>query len=376
MPDQAKNMLIGIFVTAACAIIIFVMMFLHPSVGDEGKLLHVRFANVDKISLGTRVTFAGKPVGEVIAIAELPDADLERKLINDFVYIYELTLRVDSGVNVFNTDEISSRTSGLLGEKSVAIIPRAAKTGEELRIVNNEIIYATEAASVEDTLKEFKDLSDKLEAALDGIIDALATLHDNKFWENLSATSENMKEITSALNNKDQWVESLANIHKISNDTAKVAALIERGEGTIGKIVMNDELYLRLTSLFSKGEVVMNDINHYGILFHTDKGWQRLRARRMNLLQKLSTPMEFRNYFNDEIDNVTTSLERVSSVLEQLEGQSFWGCYDLLQNREFTKVYSELLRRVGSLEEELRMYNQQVVNEAVRETESEECYYD
>jgi phospholipid/cholesterol/gamma-HCH transport system substrate-binding protein len=63
MPDQAKNILIGIFVIVACAIIVFVLMFLHPSVGDESRLLRVRFANIDKITLGTRVNFAGKPVG-------------------------------------------------------------------------------------------------------------------------------------------------------------------------------------------------------------------------------------------------------------------------------------------------------------------------
>ncbi len=383
MPDQAKNMLIGIFVTAACAIVIFVLMFLHPSVGDEGRLIRVRFANIDKISVGTRVNFAGKPVGEVVGITELPDAETERKATNGYVYIYELLLRVDSSITIFNTDEVTSRTSGLLGEKSVAILPGAAQPGEELRPVDNEVIYATESGSVEDTLKEFKDLSNKVESALDGIIDALTTLKDNHFWENLSNTAVNFNDISTSLNNKEQLAQTVTNIHSFSENANTVAQnantltqnanaivlQVKSGEGSLGQLLYKDELYLRLNSVMSKAEITMNDINHYGILFHLDKGWQRLRARRLNLLQNLSTPQQFRNYFNDEIDMVATSLERVSMIMEQLNCQPIWSCCDILQNSEFTKVYAELLRRISSLEEEVRLYNQQVVDTAVHQTE-------
>lgn len=394
MPDQAKNMLIGIFVVAACAIIVFMLMFLHPSVGDEGKILHVRFANIDKISVGTRVTFAGKPVGEVTAISELPDAEIERKSIDGVVYVYELTLRVDSTVIVFNSDEITARTSGLLGEKSVAIIPRAPAKGEELRIVNNEVIYAKEGASVEDAMKEIGILAGKLETALDGIEDAVNTLKKDKFWQHLNETASNLSDITTVLNDKKLWKETLENFKKFSgnindtwvrvdkvvsdfsksaNDINQVTNHFSKGEGTLGQLFMRDDMYMRVTALLGKAETLMNDVNQYGVLFHLDKGWQRMRARRMNLLQKLSTPQEFRNYFNDEVDLVTTSLERVSMILQELENQPAWCCYDLLQNCDFTKVYSELLRRVTGLEEEIKMYNEQVVDTANRNEELSGC---
>lgn len=395
MPDNAKNMLIGIFVVAACAIIVFVLMFLHPSVGDEGRQLRVRFANIDKISLGTRVTFAGKPVGEVTSITELSDADIERKSINGYIYVYELTLDVDSSVIVFNSDEISSRTSGLLGEKSVAIIPGAPKEGEELRIVNDEVIYAKESGSVEEALKEIAILAEKLNTTFDGVLDVVTTLKENKFWDHLANTAANIDDISTTLNDKQQWKEILANFHNFSgqinktwlnvdktvvdfaksaSDVSLLTGRVHKGEGSLGQLVMQDDFYIRTTSLLSKAETILNDINQYGILFQQDKGWQRLRARRMNLLQKLSTPQEFRNFFNDEIDMVTTSLERVSMILEQIDDQPAWCCWDMLHNSDFIKVYAELLRRVSGLEEEIRMYNQQVVDTAVRETELNNCY--
>ncbi len=390
MPDQAKNILIGLFVVAACAIVVFLILFLHPSVGDQGRLLRVRFADIDKISIGTRVNFAGKPVGEVIDIRELPDVETERKSINGYVYVYELTLRVDTGVNVFNTDTISTHTSGLLGEKSIAITPGIPKSGESIYLVNNDILYATEVGSVEDALKDFKSVAVKVENTLDNINNALTTLQDKKFWENLSGIAANINDITHSLNKPHEWSEILSNIHTVinnlklswpkidhtlnslfetSSNIKDISSNIKNSKGTIGKLINHDDLYLRLTSLLSKADTTMNDINHYGILFHLDKHWQRLRARRMNLLQKLSTPQEFRNYFNDEIDQIQSSLTRVSMILTQYDWQPPYCYYNLLEDPEYTKVFAELMRRISALEEEIRLYNIQVVDTADTTTE-------
>ena len=99
MGDQFKNIMIGIFVFAALAIVIFIMLFLHPNIGNEGKTLRVRFSDIDKITTGTRVTFAGKPVGEVLKIEEI-DAG-ERIDHNGVIYVYELLLAIDTGVEVY-----------------------------------------------------------------------------------------------------------------------------------------------------------------------------------------------------------------------------------------------------------------------------------
>ena len=46
---------------------------------------------------------------------------------------------------------------------------------------------------------------------------------------------------------------------------------------------------------------------------------------------------------------------RVSMVLEKSFDSPNYSC--LIENREFTKVFSELMRRVEGLEEMLKMYN-------------------
>lgn len=403
MSDQTKNVMIGIFVIAAFAIMIFIVLFIHPSLGNEGKVLRVRFSDIDKITPGTRVTFGGKPVGEVIGIKDIDPGSGLRLEHDGIIYIYELTLGVDSDVTVYTIDEITSRTSGLLGEKTVAITPMPPRPGEELIPVTDQTLYSIESGSVESTLKEIKQLSDKLELALDSFNDAFHTLKEGSTWKHVSSIVQNINDITDALNKPDQLTASLDdfaatldntkvvttdlregkgtmgkffakddlynNLIAISDTSAKIVNRVNAGEGTLGKIVAADDLYLRLSSLFSKAEVILNDVNHYGILFNQDKGWKRLRARRLNLMQELSSPQQFRNYFNDEIDNITTSLERVAMVMQKSDEACPYGY--LLQNPEYAKVYAELLRRVGTLEEYLEMYNQQVVDCEVRSVEFE-----
>jgi phospholipid/cholesterol/gamma-HCH transport system substrate-binding protein len=282
------------------------LLFLRPSVGDEAQILRVRFADIDKVTVGTRVTFAGNPVGEVVAIRELESARHERIARNGIVYVYELDLAVDSGVNVYNSDQIALRTSGLLGEKSVMINPEPPKPGQKLRLINNEIIYADETGSVEDTFREFKEVADRFDIALDMFIENLNEIQKNRIWDNLGVITQNVSDITTALNVPEDWSNTLNNVQDFSEDLLVLAGraddtftqlqdVLENvdkittngnilvqdvmdGKGSLGKLLVTDETFLQLSSILGKGETLMNDINHYGVLFHLDKGWQRLRA--------------------------------------------------------------------------------------------------
>lgn len=382
MTDPIKNILIGLFVFAAGLLVVFVILFLHPTVGDDAQILRVRFANIDKVSVGTRVTYGGKPVGEVIEIHDIEDQKEARKAGKDgFVYIYELVLQMDSKVKTYNTDQVSLRTSGLLGEKSVEITPQAAKPGQKPRLVTEEIIFANETGSVEETLKEFKELSDKIEGTLDSIKFAVDELNRRNIWEKISDTAENLRQITGSLNKPEKWTAILDSIEELSTklnesvskfdetivNVNQISKHVANGQGSVGRVLMKDDLYLRVSSIMNKAETVVDDIAHYGILYQNDKRWQKMRARRANLITRLECPQEFRNYFNDELGEIAGALGRISMVLQDSECQGYSSCY--MDDCEFRKVFAELLRRVKTMEESLEMYNEQVVDRDLYETE-------
>lgn len=429
MAASIKNIMIGIFVITAIGIIIFMLLFLHPSVGDNAKTLRVRFTDIDKVNIGTRVTFAGKPVGEVVSIQELPDARTSRINQQGEVYVYELVLEVDSGVDVFNTDIITLRTSGLLGERNIEISPQPLQPGEKLKKIENEVLYAVATTSVESIMKQIGGLSQKFGVVLDDFHHLMENIQHNEVVNKVSKSIDNVLEITGALNQPEKWRQVLDNIltlseranhswHTIDTSLQNIYSLTDRahrswatidktldnfhhlssriqhswkiidhafdefhtiarnavaftekanqiinytqqGKGTLGQLFIGDDLYLRLKSILHKGEVVMGDINSYGLLFHLDKRWQRIQGRRLRLIEKLYNPNEFAKYFNQEVDQISASLSRVSVVLNESE------CYpeSLIYNPQFTQRFGELLRRVENMEETLKIYNEQVVAE-------------
>lgn len=431
--DQGKNILIGALMIAACAIMVWTLIFLNPTVGDAGKILRIRFANIDKVSVGTRVAYAGKPIGKVI---EINAVDSPRTLDRPGpVYAFELVLAIDSSVNVFKTDQFAVHTSGLLGERSVVIIPRRVKPGQSLEeVAEDEVMYASPVGSVEETFSGLSSLAKKVESVLgqlsellevngeditlaigaikggfekfetllqqmddakvvpsmcdsfNGIATAMKKLEEEHLLEHLTTLAKNMEEITTAFNQSDKIDSLISNsasvasrfaavsenimndwpkIHSSLDDLASSATMIKemtssmsQSKGTAGKLLFDEGLYLQMRLTMSKAETLMDDINHYGLLFHLDKGWQRQRTRRMNVLSELSTPGQFRDFFEQEMAQVNTSLARVSQALERAEEGP--NSKELQSNKEFTKAYSELMRRVETLAETLQMYNQQV----------------
>lgn len=395
MTDKAKNILIGLFVVASITIAVAMILFLEPKIGDGQKTLHVRFTNVAGIAVGTRVTFAGKPVGEVEHIRELENA---RNLPDAMgrVYFYELSLKTDSSVEVYDTDEIAVRSTGLMGERSVAILPKA---GPSAKIITDKIIYANSTDPLENTFNQITKVANKMEGAIARV--------DSWFEENNKPISSTIKALESTLIRADETLASLDQEQIIPtfresadllNDNLKIirtsladdqilyhlSTLIENldsasraftqdgapalsnlnqlsqdlvdGTGTIGRLIGRDDFYLHFSSLLSKAETLMNDINHYGLLFQYDKHWQRSRTKKANILKALDTPKEFRAYFEGEVDSITASLGRLSELMDRAEG--FDDKNKIADSESFKKQFAGLLRHAQSLTDSIKLYNE------------------
>jgi phospholipid/cholesterol/gamma-HCH transport system substrate-binding protein len=387
MTDQKKNILIGLFVMGAVSILIALVLFLKPTVGDGKKILQVRFANIGGVTVGTRVTFAGKPVGEVVKIKELPNA---RDEIDEQgrIFLYELSLKIDSKVDVYTTDEINIKTNGLMGERSVAIVPKMAP---QTQLVKSQILYASSADPLETAFNQVSRVSTAIETAVRRVdvwfaenqkylsnaiqsFDALMSQVDTlvpPVKESLSLLNDNMQLVKNGLEDDqllhkcasladslDQAVTSfnsdgaqtLRNFNQISRDIAS-------GSGTVGRLIVGDDLYLRVASLMNKGETLMNDINHYGILFQYNKQWQKNRTKKANLLRSLDNPQEFKSYFEGEIDTMTTSLGRLTELVDRSRGQ-------IAQNDAFKRDFAALMRQVQGLSDSLKLYNEGMLAES------------
>ena len=278
---------IGLTVIVALAVVVRALIFLHPTPGDGATKLHVRFQNVDKIAPGSRVTFAGKPVGEVEKVALLSEAFGERS--SRPIYPYEALLGIDSSVKVYRSDEISVQTAGLMGEHFIAITPRGAPEGEAMVPIGpNDVIFARVSESAEETLQEITGVAKKADETMETLISLINRNQEGIFQttESIRKSSQELQSLLSILN-EGRFGEnlvalsekSLATVDKIDNLSSAVTQ-VAMGEGTLGKFMNDPLLYDSLLQCTQKTNQLVADINSYGVLFHTNRDWQREMHRR------------------------------------------------------------------------------------------------
>ncbi len=300
---------IGFMVILALALLTRALLFLHPTPGDEALILHVRFQNVDKISPGTRVTFAGKPVGEVKQVELLPEAFAPRTKANELIYPYELKLAIDSSVKLYKSDEISVKTAGLMGEHFIAIIPRPVLKESDLQpIGSDDILYASQAGSVEETFGEISTVAKKADQTMEALICLV-----EKNQEGIFKTTEA--------------------IHRTAEELELLLKTINTSNGTFARLVKDPALYDALTASAQKIDTLLSDIQTYGMLFHLNRDWQREAYRR-----RQDAPAD--HEFKKASKAVQALSQAMGSIKESIDSG------DLSQNKELQKKVREGLKNL------------------------------
>ncbi|OGN61763.1 MAG: hypothetical protein A3F09_02695 [Chlamydiae bacterium RIFCSPHIGHO2_12_FULL_49_11] len=386
MNKQIKNLLIGLFVIAGCTLVIAIILFIKPSVGDSKQVIHVRFNNINGIQIGTRVTMAGKPIGEVTEISRVPLA--REKAVDHLgrVYFYLLTLHIDSHYKIFATDEITVQTAGLLGEKSIAIIPKPLMPGQHPHVItSNDIVYAESTDILETAVNELAALSNKFEETLQKVIDwmnhygddvgqAVITFTDTTkeigtlvksvnqshiiqdvehITTNVSITTDMINMVLTYLKEHCFFDNLAMTMQNITQITYPLAA----GTSTLGKIIQDDGLYLEINAVMLKINTLLNDINNYGLLFQYNKKWQRVREKQSIDMQKLSTPGGFKRAVQAQIDQLNVTLGRMKMLSEA----STTG--ELSCNKDFQKEFYEFGQKLKALQHEVDLYNLELFNQ-------------
>ena len=397
MSDKLKNVLIGLFAMLAIVITIGIVMFLQPSIGDGKKTLNVRFSNIQGVSIGTRVTFAGKPIGEVAEISEVANARQDQKDAFGRIYYYQLKLKIDSSINVYSSDIIAVQTTGLVGEKSIGITPRAKKNGERPYLLTNEIIFAKSVDSFENTAQQISQLTDKIDVAVNSFnswfdsnsneltvaLSSMSTLlqeiNNQSVVSSLNASintfTSNMDHVNSVIENAkanhtfDKFnllVENLAiTSTALSSDGKNILQNVKElsdnltsNSSSLGKLINNENFYLNINAILSKANTLMNDINHYGLLFQYDKKWQRIRTKRANVLTALNSSKQFKSYFEKEIDGINTSLSRINRLVKKANTTKQKN--RLINSKRFKNDFATLLRNVENMMDNLKLYNKEI----------------
>lgn len=215
---------VGAFVLAGLGLLIFFVF----AIGDfstyfqPGYQLRVLFESANGLTEGSPVQYAGVEVGKVQAIrfAMLPESQAPH---------VEVIVRVPQSVKVRQDDVAAISTFGLLGEKYLAITPGPSQ-GPVLGA--NERLVGKPPVSTEKIIERSDEVLTQLQQMLAGINNLVGDPEARIFLK------ETLQEARDATRNWKTLGERLN----------RAMYAVETGQGSMGKLLFSDDLYLRVVS--------------------------------------------------------------------------------------------------------------------------------
>ncbi len=225
MKTKSTELKVGIF--AFVGIVILIVMIFRISdikLGEGGYTIKVIFSFVNGIGVGAPVRLAGVQVGEVKYVQSIYDSEEGRSKASVALYLRKYArIEEDAAITV--------NTLGLLGEKYIEILPGSKGA---MFLKEGDTVKGKDPVSVEDLASKGLEVVSKIER----LADSLGTIiEDEEMQESLKGTIKNSKDLSEDLRLLSKDLRSLT-------QTAQgILDKIDKGEGTIGKLISDDKVY-------------------------------------------------------------------------------------------------------------------------------------
>src|SRR5690606_10636943 len=110
----------------------------------------------------------------------------------------QLTLKIDSKAKVYNCDEIAIKTTGLMGEKSIAVLPKLPPQNKEPEQIIDQIAYATCVDALENTFSQVTKVAQTLDS-ITGKLDSWFEQNQNHLGSAIRSFDGAMSQIDAVL---------------------------------------------------------------------------------------------------------------------------------------------------------------------------------
>ncbi|HEY5595580.1 MAG TPA: MlaD family protein [Nitrospiria bacterium] len=278
---------------------------------ETGYRLFALFDTVAGLDAKSGIKVAGVDVGKVETIA-LQDGQAK------------VTLRIKPEVKLRKGTQAAVRATGLLGEKYIELIPGKEedylKDGDALiesekvadldRLINQFSGVAADIKTVSASLREALGTKEG-EASLKEIVANIRELSrnlnvavkDNR--ENFTKAVANIQEASSSL--KTDLPKLLESLNRTSEKLEAIATKVEKGEGTLGKLIQEEGVYNKLDSALEGVNNITKKLEKgegtIGKLFTDEKAYNQLTtgleglSNAVSRIERFKTVIGFRNEY-------------------------------------------------------------------------------
>lgn len=288
----SKEIKAALFVLIGIFLFLIGFNFLNgTSLFKSENNLYAVYDQVEGLQSGTKVTVNGLTVGKVSSIDFLPSTN---KILVSFTVRNDLEFSKNSIAELYE--------ASLIGGKSIAIIPvydadRILASGDTLqsRIKPGLTdVIGSEISPLQKKIGELLINADTLISSLNTVFDDQAQQGLNKAMTEVSTTITNLNTVSAALSkilskqesNINQTFDNLAqasvNLNQISDSLSQanlkgmvtqfetaasslnsILKSMERGEGSIGKLIHDDALYNNLEASTKEVELLIKDLKEH-----------------------------------------------------------------------------------------------------------------
>lgn len=281
MSQRSTDVKVGIAVIAAAVILILAIVWIGEFRMNSKRVSYtVYFPETGGLASGDPVAVAGLEMGEVGKMA-FENGRVRTEML------------LEPGITLLSDCSVEVRSIGLMGEKFVYVVP--GLTGEIVRpgsVIDGKYKAGLTEMTImlEDLFGEVKALSQSVRTLLASdeggptlaesltrlnqlSDELLALIRDNKedlrgTARSLRTASDNLNDILGGrkqeiLNGIDQIARASAGLDSLSRSLRSVAESLDKGEGTLGKLVKEKDLHQQIESAVKDLDSLIKDIREH-----------------------------------------------------------------------------------------------------------------
>jgi phospholipid/cholesterol/gamma-HCH transport system substrate-binding protein len=239
MKKRRTEVLVGTFVILVFVLLSLVVFFVSGVyLVRPGYKINVVYNYVSILDRGAPIRMAGVRVGEVSQVVLLEDPETGQTRVQVQVFIAK-------GFEIRENYLFSVRGTHILSEPHIEISPQA---GRAPFLKEGDTVQGVDPVPVEVLVDRADQIAGHLEAILGQLRSAL---EDKETGAAIRETTKNLASLTRSLNqilsgSEEEMGDTLRRLNNSIQSLEKILGQIEKGEGTVGKLVSEEELYQEL----------------------------------------------------------------------------------------------------------------------------------
>jgi len=245
MNKRRNEAFVGMFVLLGFILLTLLVFFISGVyLFRSGISVEVVYKYVSILDKGAPVRMAGVRVGEVSSVALQPSENGEAAKVKVKLFIRE-------GVEVRENYLFKVEGTHVLSEPHIEITPMA---GNHPLVHDGSLIVGESPLPLESLLEEAHGITQKVNKILDNVKHITG---DAAAGQDLKTTIQHLAAVSASLNkilggSEDDIKTSLGNLKESTDDLRTVLDRLEGGEGTAGRLLKDDALYVDMRELIAE----------------------------------------------------------------------------------------------------------------------------